>query len=199
MDKAYLQTWSRTLRERGLPLEPGLSDAEISMAERTYGFLFPQDLKALLQEALPAGGDFPNWRSEEDAGLRKLLSWPMEGLCLDVEHNGFWLASWGPKPPDVREAISRCQHLVAGAPPLVPIFSHRYIPADPLSEGGPVLSVHQSDIIYYGNDLADYFHNEFRVPLPGWAAKAPRQVRFWDEIVADNSRPASPHSRGPAS
>lgn len=85
--------------------------------------------------------------------------------------------------------VARLQRLVAEAPTLVPVYSHRYIPADPWAEGNPVLSAVQSDIVYFGNDLADCFRRDFVVPLPGWAAKAPRKVRFWDEIIEDNNRP----------
>jgi hypothetical protein len=195
MEKDYLRTWSEILRGRGVALESGLSDEEVLSVETRYGFRLPPDLRGVLQYALPLGKEFPNWRHGEEEDLRKRLSWPLESLCFDVEHNVLWLASWGPRPPDVGDAVARCQQLVADAPPLVPIFSHRYIPSEPFSEGNPVLSVYQSDIIYMGNDLADYFHNEFHVPRPSSVAAVPGQVRFWDEIVQDNNRPFS--SPGP--
>jgi len=50
---------------------------------------------------------------------------------------------------------------VSGSPPLVPIYGNRYISNEPLLAGNPVLSVWQTDIIYYGYDLASYF-NELR-------------------------------------
>jgi hypothetical protein len=46
-------------------------------------------------------------------------------------------------------------------PRLVPVFSHRYLPAEPHLSGNPVLSVYQTDIIYYGSNLKRYIAHEF--------------------------------------
>jgi len=45
----------------------------------------------------------------------------------------------------------------------IPVYSHRYLPSEPKATGNPVLSVHQTDIIYYGNDLASYFSRSMKV------------------------------------
>jgi len=63
------------------------------------------------------------------------------------------------------------------------VYFHRYIPARPHLSGNPVLSVYQTDIIYYGNDLTDYFRNEFQVPLPEETTNTPRLIEFWTEII----------------
>ncbi len=190
MKNEYLQVWSSTLRQRGIPLQPGLSDAEVSTIEEKYGFRFPPDLRTLLQHSLPAGQYFPNWRNGPEAELRERLSWPLEGLLFDVEH-GVWQASWGPKPLVLAEAFAHIRRLVASAPTLVPVYSHRYIPTKPHRSGNPVLSVVQTDIIYYGNDLADYFRNEFQVPQPESITNVPRPVEFWTDIIDWNSQPLS--------
>jgi hypothetical protein len=57
----------------------GLTDAEIGRAEENYGFRFPVDLRDFLQTALPKGFPFPDWRLEDDAGIRELLGLPMHG------------------------------------------------------------------------------------------------------------------------
>jgi hypothetical protein len=57
-------------------------------------------------------------------------------------------------------------------------------PREPNEAGNPIFSVHQTDIIYYGNDLVDYFHDEFHVPLPDWAVRGPRSIRFWEEALS---------------
>ena len=82
---------------------------------------------------------------------------------------------------------------VAKAPRLIPILSHRYMPDDPPLAGNPVFSVYQTDIIYYGYDLASYFESEFPggqegrpgggIYQPDVFRKQPRPIRFWDEIV----------------
>lgn len=79
-------------------------------------------------------------------------------------------------------------------PTLVPIYSHRFMPAAPAPDRAPVLSVHGSDIIFYGSDLLDYLRNEFVRP-PGMTASeplprasAPLPVHPWTDL---DSTPSS--------
>ena len=51
--------------------------------------------------------------------------------------------------------------MVDQAPKLIPVFSHRFLVAEPCRAGNPVISIHQSDIIVYGVDLHDCFINAF--------------------------------------
>ncbi|CAM5503640.1 SMI1/KNR4 family protein OS=Streptomyces pilosus OX=28893 GN=GCM10010280_63130 PE=4 SV=1 [Streptomyces pilosus] len=44
---------------------------------------------------------------------------------------------------------------------MVPVYAHRYLPAGRGSFGHPVLSMWQTDVTYYGVDLADYMYLEF--------------------------------------
>ena len=44
---------------------------------------------------------------------------------------------------------------------MIPVCSHRYLPAKRGTYGHPVLSIYQTDIIVYGTDLADYIYHEF--------------------------------------
>ncbi len=91
--------------------------------------------------------------------------------------------AWGPQPQRLADALAVARAEVAKAPVLIPVYGHRYLPAGPELAGNPVFSVWQTDIIYYGYDLASYFHEDFQVPLPAWAAKSPRRIRFWEELV----------------
>lgn len=59
--------------------------------------------------------------------------------------------------------------------------------AEPPADGNPVFSVVQTDIIHYGDDLADYFANEFGLPLLPWARSPPRHIAFWSELVELNN------------
>jgi hypothetical protein len=43
---------------------------------------------------------------------------------------------------------------------MIPVCSHRYLPAGRGTYGHPVLSIYQTDIIIYGTDLADYINQE---------------------------------------
>ena len=159
-------------------LDPGLSDSEVQAVERRFKFTFPPDLRGILQFVLPIGKDFPNWRGDLEDLLRRFDA-PFEGICYDAEHNDFWLLEWGAKPSDSQVRREILRKALYEAPRLIPIYAHRYIPNVPYQVGNPVFSVHQTDIIHYGNDLADYFHREFGVPLPEWAARKPRPIRAW--------------------
>ncbi len=160
-------------------LAPGLSGAEISATEQRFGFTFPPDLRELLQVALPLGPGFPDWRSGDEIELDDWLDLPRQGLLFDVEH-GFWLLEWGTRPEPVQLALRRASDLVAAAPKLIPVYRHRMMPDRPRLAGNPVFSVHQTDIIHYGFDLADYLHSEFHIPGRMPWPDAVRQIDFWD-------------------
>jgi hypothetical protein len=146
---------------RRVAFDLGLSDAELRAAESWFELRFPPDLREFLQTALPKGKSFPDWRSGDEAIIRDWLDLPRQGVLFDVEHNGFWLEEWGPRPPTLDGAKQVAEQLVAAAPTLIPVFGHRMIPAEPHLPGNPVFSVHRTDIIVYGTDLRDYFTHEF--------------------------------------
>lgn len=77
---------------------------------------------------------------------------------------------------------------MAKAPKLIPILGHRYIPEEPHERGNPVFSVYQTDVIYYGADLEDYFRREFASAPWGAGAVEPRKrVPFWSDLVERNT------------
>lgn len=184
MDEEYLKILKGQLEEKGVSFAAGLTDAEIVEVESFHNFKFPPDLKAFLQFALPISQRFVNWREDfRKEALAERLAWPLTGIKFDIEHNAFWLKKWGPQPSDLEQAYRIATLVVAQSPTLIPVFAHRYLPAEPNEPGNPVLSVYQTDIIHYGNDLASYFSNEFKIPCPDWAAKTPRPIRFWDTVI----------------
>lgn len=168
---------------------PGLTDAEFDDVEGRFGFTFADDHRAFLAEGLPLraremGWDFPDWRNLESSTDQ--LAWPVDGIVYDVE-NGFWDAGWGERPADVGEATYQARRLLRKATRMVPVYGHRYLPAGRGTWGHPVLSMHQTDIIYYGMDLADYIDHEFsgapQVPRddPRWQPRA--TVPVWSRLV----------------
>lgn len=176
------------------PFEPGLTPAEFDAVEARYGFRFPPDLRFVLADRLPVARGFPNWRTGERwqqdvqgppraVPLTEVLDWPVEGLLLDVERAGFWLPAFGPRAPDPASRATAVRARAARAPRLIPVFSHRYLPAEPHAPGNPVLSVHGSDTIHYGSDLAEYLHIEF-LGRPHASMAGPRRVDLWSEIEA---------------
>ena len=115
-----------------------------------------------------------------------MLNWPYEGICFDIKNNAVWPPSWGAKPTSLTEAFEVAQQKVDAAPTLIPIYSHRYLPDRPSIEGNPVFSVYQTDIIYYGSNLLNYFQNEFQSHF-GVAnyhiSDSPRRIEFWSDLI----------------
>jgi len=172
------------LREAGIPVANGLTEAGLGRAEKSIGAAFPPDLRAFLAEGLPLGEGFPDWREPDSPAIRAQMDWPFEGIAFDIEHNRFWRDAWGVRPPDLHEALAVARDRVAAAPRLIPVSEHRYLPAEPALAGNPVFSVYQTDIIYYGTDLATYLRCEFnRISYAEAVRTAPRAIRFWSELV----------------
>lgn len=165
----------------GTHFERGLSDTEIADLEQHYRFVFPPDLRAFLQAAVPVSDRFPNWR--DASTIHKRFRWPYEGICFDIEHNGFWVSVWGDRPGTLTEAFLVAEAQIATAPRLVPIYAHRYLPDEPCLPGNPMFSVYQTDIIFYGYDLPAFFEAEFHISLPHIAPAEPRQIRFWSDLT----------------
>jgi hypothetical protein len=179
---AYLNT-------KDIIFEKGLSNEESNAITVMFGIVFPPDLLCFLQTALPISTGFVNWRAAlNDKGERKRikerLSWPLEGILFDVHNNVFWDNEWGRKPDDTESQIKTVTQHYKRYPTLVPIYSHRYIPAFPIEEGNPVFSVYQTDIVYYGYDIISYFCNEFQYKsLEYTIPAAPKQIEFWGKMA----------------
>ncbi|MEU0786468.1 hypothetical protein ABZ341_33420 [Streptomyces sp. NPDC006173] len=187
---------ARRLAETGLyEFEPGLTDVEFELIEREYGFEFADDHRAFLAAGLPVNvppedgqawsNPWPEWRGGDLDSLRQQLDWPVEGVLLDVEHNGFWFGGWGERPADGAAALDAARHHLREVPVLVPVYAHRYLPAGQGSFGHPVLSMWQTDIIYYGLDLVDYMNREFDEARgevdESWSPRA--TIPFWRDLL----------------
>ena len=163
-----------------IEFDAGLTDAEVAAVENRYGFRFPPDLREFLQTALPKGPRFPDWRSGDETAIREWLDIPRQGVLFDIEINAFWLEVWGTRPSSVGDALRRGEELLSAAPRLIPIYGHRMMPDEPHQTGNPVFSVHQTDIIHYGFDLADYLRHEFHLPGRERWPEEVRPIRFWN-------------------
>ena len=176
------------LQQGGARLTPGLTEKELECVERIHGFRFPPDLRSLLGSALPVAQGFPDWRAPESSELVSQLAWPFDGIAFDIEHNDFWWNGWGPRPAELPEAIGVAKVAVETAPRLIPIFGHRYLPAEPAFAGSPVFSVYQTDIIYYGADLRRYLACEFgSLNYASATSGKPRRIRFWTDLVEQDA------------
>lgn len=177
------------LRKAGVEFAAGLSELEFRQAEEAYEFVFPSDLREFLMFAFPVSRRWPNWRDTESSEIHDILNGPYDGICFDIEYNRFWPNGWGIRPEDVEEAFAIAKQHISAAPKLIPIYGHRYLPDRPREPGNPVFSVVQTDIIYYGSDLTEYFENEFYAQFrkAGYHINEPtRRIEFWSDIVDVN-------------
>ena len=157
----------------------GYTALELREAEKRFGLRFPPDLFELLRQRRPLDGY--DWLREHAAIERALLH-PLQGLLFDVEQAGLWWPEWGIRPETEDERVAIVTEVVWSAPRLIPIISHRYIPETPDMRGNPVFSVMQSDVIYYGRDLADFFRRQFD-HHPDAVEGTVRYIPFWSELV----------------
>jgi hypothetical protein len=163
-------------------IAPGLTGAELDAVEAEFGFAFADDHRAFLAAGLPAGRSWPDWRDGDRDALRERLSWPLEGVLFDVVQNGFWYDGWGPRPAADATAVDVARGRLVTAPRMVPVYSHRYLPAGRGRSGHPVLSIYQTDVICYGNDLADWVREEFGLGERSTEPCRPT-VEFWSRLL----------------
>eukprot|EP01018_Ginkgo_biloba_P024256 Gb_09201 [translate_table: standard] len=147
-------------KQHNVPVEKGLSEEEFVRVEASFGFTFPPDLRAVLQEGLPVGVGFPDWRSGGSQQLRLRLNLPIAGLSYEVAKGRFWCKQWGQRPGDTENAVRTARANLRKVPVLVPLYGHCYIPSSPDLAGNPVFFVYKNDVFCCGFDLADFFESE---------------------------------------
>ncbi|MCX4966796.1 hypothetical protein OHA98_18525 [Streptomyces sp. NBC_00654] len=143
---------------------PGLTEQELTGIEARFGFAFAEDHRAFLSVGLPTGPGWPDWRYGKAVQLRSWLDKPVEGVLFAVAEAAFWHPAWGTRPARRTDAVSGARVHLASVPQLIPVHSHRYLPAGPGAIAHPVLSIRGADIIPYGYDLIDYVGKEFGGP-----------------------------------
>jgi hypothetical protein len=158
--------------------ERGYSQAELNRAQERFALTFPPDLVALLRERRPKRGH--DWNDE--AAIRSMLAWPFEGLLFDVENDALWWPEWGQRPAEADARAEVLRSVVARAPNLIPLFAHRYLPESPSESGNPVFSVYQSDVVYYGSNLDNYFVREFE-DLQAPLELPIKRIAFWSDLA----------------
>jgi hypothetical protein len=175
------------LKEKGVVFSTGLKEEEIIEIEKLYNIQFPPDLKEFLMFALPITNGFVNWKDKSKENIASIIdriNWPLEGIIFEIEHNVFWLKAWGEKPTSFKGAVDVATIHYNKAPKLIPICSHRYISSTPLEKGNPIMSVHQTDIIYYGENLYSYLLVEFGFKkYNDINFKKIKSIPFWSDII----------------
>ena len=165
-EKMYADKINRIIslyKENNIKVKKGLSDKQIKLAQEYYNVVFPQDFEELLATIRPVQSfyDWSDFSKKNVALLNEKLAWPVEGALFDVENNNFWLKSWGEKPSEIEERLLTAKNHMEMVPKLIPVMGHRYISSEPNEVGNPIYSVYQMDIIFYGENIWDYFEIEF--------------------------------------
>jgi hypothetical protein len=170
------------LISKGLSVDNGLTLDEVRAIEGLYNFEFPLDILSFLKHGLPQGPQFPDWRGAlTDKSMIDFES-VTQGIIFDIENNDFWWDKWGKKPTDHKERELIALKMIKSYPKLIPLFSHRYLPAKPNHADNPVFSIVQTDIIYYGQNIYHYFQIEFGLKTFEKAIakpKTPKDIEFW--------------------
>jgi hypothetical protein len=181
MTDAGVREATERLRTQGVDLEPGLTDPELVAIESAHGFRFPPDLRRLLQAALPVSSGFSDWRSAEpDRHRHFILDVPGRGILFDIECNGLWPTTWGPRP--AQHAVrAETERRLMTAPRLVPVYRHHWLPS---GQDGPVLSVRQGDVRPVAPDLESFLSRFDPDDLPMGEPDVPVPVPFWGECAA---------------
>ena len=164
---------------------PGLTKEEVLAIETRYNICFPKSLRDFLMLALPVSEGFFNWRdgsAENISYIKKAIAVPIENL-KELAEEVDWCESWGDEPGSVAEKAIEVKNQLQKAPILIPVYAHRYMPMVE-AENPPVLSVHGTDVIYYGENLSDYLEVEFGVKKQqDITFERILPVPFWSEIM----------------
>lgn len=169
------------LKKHQVTIDKPLTPVEIEQIEERYKIVFPPDLRDLYLCGLPMGRGFINWRETSEENIKSIknrLEWPLDGMLFDIENNSFWFAEWGERPAELQTALQICKDKLKEVPKLIPVFSHRFIPSFPHERNNPIFSVYQTDIIYYGENLGEYFKVEYN-------EKDHSEIQY-DEIIKIN-------------
>jgi hypothetical protein len=190
-DRQFASMVRDHLVARGTQVLSGLTPSDVRTIEEILDVAVPPDLVTWWEVGLPQGEEWPNWR-EPTVALARAQAWIEGAFETDILRGRIWLESWGAKPTQPRDALAVALDVVRSWPPLLPVYGHRFLPTFPAEAGNPVISIWEArDSTIFGNDLASYFHLEFKVPQPRWSTTFPRSVPKWGPALGLN-RPRDP-------
>lgn len=173
------------LRKKGIEFERGLTFDEVVQIEKIYELIFPKSLRDFLMRVLPVSKGFYNWRNKEERNveyIKNMMKQPIKYIN-DMPEEVYWCEDWGKEPEEEDLFKEEVRKRLRIAPKLVPIFSHRYMPVIS-NENPPIISVHGVDIIYYGEDIEDYFKVEFGEKEQNTINfKYIKPIPFWTDIM----------------
>lgn len=160
----------------------GVSSSEMASIADQLGFTLPSDFKFLFENVSDPDGVLFPWSNFSIENYRNSIGRVWSGIAFDIEHNAVWLKRWGDKPDTLGEAKEIARRDFQNWPKLLPICGHRFLPAEPSLSDNPVFSIVQTDIIYYGMNLADYLVQEFCPPRPPSDWELARRIPVWSDF-----------------
>jgi len=172
--------------EKNIKVKKGLSSRQLELAQEYYNVIFPPDLKELLGAINPTQSfyDWSNFSEDNIQLLNERLALPVKGVLFDVENNDFWLNSWSNKPSTLDDRLLFASKQMETTPKLIPIMGHRYISTEPNEVDNPVFSVSQTDIIFFGENLWDYFEVEFgKKQHSDIECSFIKKISFWHDLI----------------
>lgn len=147
---------------KGIEFEKGLTLDELMQVENIFQIKFPGSLREFIMTELPISKGFYNWknmRNDNVQFIKSIINKPFSDVyCMAKEV--YWCDAWGEEPEDKEDITKEVRERLKEAPKLIPIYSHRYMPAIS-DENPPIISIHDLDIVYYGENLEDYLYVEF--------------------------------------
>lgn len=175
----------KLLKRQDVKFETGLTIEEIAKIEYIYTIKFPKSLKEFLMMALPISKGFFNWRNLDQDNvmfIKKIINRPTEDI-YELAEEVYWCDDWGEEPENEIDIALIVRERLKSAPKLIPVYGHRYIPMIP-EDNSPIISIHDTDIIYYGQNLEDYFKVEFGGKEQGKIEfKNINPIPFWSDIM----------------
>ncbi len=173
------------MKQKGIKFEKGLTLDELKQIEMIYQIKFPGSLREFLMMAMPVSKGFYNWRDIQEDNvcfIKKVINKPLSDIH-NMAGEVYRCDDWGEEPEDEKNISKEVITRLKEAPQLIPIYAHRYIPMV-LDENPPVLSIHDIDIIYYGENLEDYFNIEFgKKTQDAIQFQNITPVSFWSDIM----------------
>ena len=173
------------LKNNGVIVENGLTNNEVKEIEELYGIIFPKSLRAFLMTGVPISNGFFNWRDtslKNISHIKLIMNYPIkypEQNIVEIE----WSDRWGDEPPNKTAVITEIKKRLLTAPILIPVFCHRFMPMMDI-ESPPILSIHGTDVIYYGKSLIEYFNIEFNNKGQSEIDfKGIKYIPFWADIM----------------
>lgn len=183
-DQAWAEHCVDQLQVSGVEFASGFGDADFHHISAAFGVEVPAELRLFLGAGVPTSPKWARWTEGPEVVQRQSREWIDNAFEFDIRQNAYWHPMFGDRPPETGVAVELAIEFLAEAPPLLPVYAHRYLATTPADGPRAVISVWQAvDSIICGNDLADYLARDFGLDRPAWATPEPPVVPVWEDLL----------------